>query len=173
MTVHHNAIIILGSSRTDGNTKEIVTRFNKDFNFEVVHLIEQDIGYYDYEHKNHDDDFFGIVGRLITKELIIFATPVYWYTMSAPLKTFFDRFSDLLRTRRDMIEKLKGKSMMVISCGSSALDYDFYMPFRKTAEYLEMKYVGELHGWMTSDTVPEEVKIKIETFREHLKALRT
>ena len=62
---------------------------------------------------------------------------------------------------------------MVISCGSSVLDYDFYMPFRKTAEYLGMKYAGDLHGWMTSDMVPEEVKLQIETFREHLKALRT
>lgn len=172
MTTQKDAIIILGSSRKDGNTKKIVDIFNRDLHFEIVHLIEKNITYYDYEHKNRDDDFFGIITKIIEKDLIIFATPVYWYTMSAPLKTFFDRFSDLVRIRKEVGRKLRGKEMMVISCGSSALDFDFYLPFRKSAEYLDMTYLGDIHGWMTTDTVPEEVKRNIVAFSNNMKALR-
>ncbi len=169
MIERKDAVIILGSSRKDGNTSAIVDVFNKDFNFEVIHLIEKNIGYYDYEHRNLDDDFHKIIDNIIQKDLIIFATPVYWYTMSAPLKTFFDRFSDLVRIRKETGRKLKGKAMMVISCGSYALDFDFYLPFRKSAEYLHMNYIGDVHGWMTSDTVPEEVRMTVEAFSKNLK----
>ncbi|MCB0374461.1 MAG: NAD(P)H-dependent oxidoreductase, partial [Sinomicrobium sp.] len=172
-TADNEAIIILGSSRKDGNTQKIVDIFNREFRFEVVHLIEKNIGYYDYTHSNRDDDFSGIIDKIADKKLVIFATPVYWYSMSAPLKTFFDRFSDLLRLRKDVREKLIGKEMMVISCGSSALDYDFYLPFRKTAEYLKMNYIGDIHGWAFADTVPEEVATNIEAFSKNLNALRT
>ena len=169
---NNDAIIILGSSRKDGNTKKIVDIFNKDLNFEIVHLIEKNISYYDYEHKNRDDDFSRVMDKIAEKKLIIFATPVYWYSMSAPLKTFFDRFSDLLNIRRDIGEKLIGKQMMVISCGSSPIDYDFCFPFRETAGYMNMNYIGDIHGWMFTDTIPEEVKTKIEAFSKNLKALR-
>ena len=170
MINNEDAIIILGSSRRDGNTKKIVDIFNRDFNFEVIHLIDKNIGYYDYEYKNQHDDFPGIIDKMVEKELIIFATPVYWYTMSAPLKTFFDRFSDLVRIRKDIGRKLKKKAMMVISCGSTALDFDFYVPFRKSAEYLNMNYIGDIHGWMTSEAVPQEVELTIEAFGKNLRA---
>ena len=168
----NDAIIILGSSRNDGNTKKIVDIFNRDFGYEVVHLIEKNISYYDYEHKNRNDDFLTIINKIVEKKLVIFATPVYWYSMSAPLKTFFDRLSDLLNIRKDLGEKLRGREMMVISCGSYAIDYDFYFVFRETAAYMKMNYIGDVHGWAVADTVPEDVIMKIEAFSKNLKALR-
>ncbi len=170
-----DAIIILGSSRKDGNTKKIVDFFNTDFNFEVVNLIEKNIGYYDYEYNNQNDDFYGIIDKIIDKKLIIFATPVYWYSMSAPLKTFFDRLSDLIRIRKDAGRKLKGKTIMSISCGSEALDFDFHLPFRKSAEYLYMNYLGDLHGWMPYNEnalIPEEVEQNIISFTKKLKEIK-
>jgi multimeric flavodoxin WrbA len=81
-------------------------------------------------------------------DTLIFATPIYWYSMSGIMKVFFDRFSDLIRIEKDWGRKLRGKKMAVISNShdfENDLEYDFYIPFRKSAEYLGMKYIGNKH----------------------------
>ncbi len=42
-------------------------------------------------------------------DVLIFATPVYWYSMSGIMKVFFDRITDLLTIKKDIGRKLKGK----------------------------------------------------------------
>ena len=165
-------IIILGSSRSNGNTRKIVDAINKDFHFEVINLLDKNISYYDYEHKNQEDDFYDIAKKIIATDVVIFATPMYWYSMSAPLKTFFDRLSDLVRIRKQMGRGLKNKHIMVVSCGSEALDFDFYIPFRKSANYLDMIYSGDMHAWMEKDgVIPLPVKKEMLLFTKKLHAL--
>ena len=41
-----------------------------------------------------DDDFLGVAEAMVDAEAILFATPVYWYSMSGRLKRFFDRLTD-------------------------------------------------------------------------------
>ena len=48
-------------------------------------------------------------------DTIIFATPVYWYSMSGTLKTFFDRLSDLLHYKKELGRQMRGKKMAMIS----------------------------------------------------------
>ena len=79
-------------------------------------------------------------------DTIVFATPVYWYSMSAIMKVFFDRFSDLIKIEKETGRKFRGKSMFVISNSyDEQLDYDFCMPFRLTANYLGINYLGDKH----------------------------
>jgi multimeric flavodoxin WrbA len=114
---------------------------------DVVNLSDYSFSYYDYESKNRDDDFFELAKGLITNyDTLIFATPVYWYSMSGIMKVFFDRFSDLIRIEKETGRKLRGKKMAVISNShDSALDFDFYIPFKKSADYLGMTYLGDRH----------------------------
>lgn len=141
------SVIIVGSSRKNGNTTRIVSEISSQFNIEVVNLSDYVFSYYDYESKNRNDDFFELVKEIIEKyDTLIFATPIYWYSMSGIMKVFFDRFSDLIRTEKETGRKLRGKNMAVISNShDSEIDYDFYIPFKKSADYLGMNYLGQKH----------------------------
>lgn len=85
-----STIIILGSSRRNGNTEAIVNKINKKLKADIINLLDFQISQYDYEHKNRDDDFLPLIRQIIDNyDYIIFATPVYWYAMSGMMKTFF------------------------------------------------------------------------------------
>lgn len=143
----NKSVIIVGSSRRNGNTTKIVDKIAKPLNIDVINLSDYNFSYYDYESKNRNDDFFQLVKGIIDKyDTLIFASPVYWYSMSGIMKVFFDRFSDLIRIEKETGRKLRGKNMAVISNSSEdKLDYDFYLPFKKSAEYLGMNYLGDKH----------------------------
>ena len=157
-----NQVIIVGSSRKSGNTSTIAYAFAKKFEADVVNLSDYNFSYYDYENKNINDDFLPLMKEIIEKyDTIIFATPIYWYSMSGIMKVFFDRFSDLIRIEKDWGREVRGKNMAVISNSHDSendLDYNFYIPFQKSAEYLGMQYLGNKH--FNAD-VPEELD-KIE-----------
>ena len=142
-----NSVIIIGSSRNDGNTMKIAATIAQKFKIDVLNLSDYQFSYYDYENKNKSDDFLLLIQKCIEKyDILIFATPVYWYSMSGIMKVFFDRFSDLLTIEKEWGRKLRGKKMGVLSNSAETnLEYDFYIPFQKSAEYLGMKYIGEQH----------------------------
>ncbi|MDI9310102.1 MAG: flavodoxin family protein [Limnohabitans sp.] len=142
-------VIIVGSSRKNGNTTKIVDAVSSQANVEVINLSDYNFSYYDYENKNRNDDFLPLMKEIIQKyDTLIFATPIYWYSMSGIMKVFFDRFTNLLHLEKDWGRKLRGKNMAVISNShdsESELDYNFYIPFVKSAEYLGMQYLGNKH----------------------------
>jgi len=136
-------LVIMGSSRSDGDTMRVVKTVLGDASAEIIKLNEKKISPYDYAHKNTEDDFQDIAQKMVEADNIIFATPVYWYSMSAQLKAFFDRFTDLITIRKDLGRKLKGKKCYVISCGSDVkLPPGFENPFSATCAYLDMEYKG-------------------------------
>ena len=126
-------------------------------------LKELDMTYYDYEHKNQTDDFLPLCEKLLNYDQIILATPVYWYTMSALMKTFLDRLSDLLTIRKDLGRALKGKKLSLLICSSDNREMDwFHKPFEETAEYMDMVYGGHLFTWAEEGTeISPEVKNRI------------
>jgi multimeric flavodoxin WrbA len=145
--MENKKVIIVGSSRNKGNTTKIVDEIANQFDVDVVNLSDYQFSYYDYESKNRDDDFLPLIKSILEKyDTLIFATPVYWYSMSGIMKVFFDRFSDLIRIEKETGRKLRGKNFAVISNShESQIDFDFYIPFRKSAEYLGMNYIGDKH----------------------------
>ncbi len=150
-----NFIIIQGSSKSHGNTRLVVDYFLSKKKGRFIDLKTKDISYFDYDHKNIDDDFLDVIDILLKYENIIFATPVYWYSMSAQIKTFMDRLSDLLKIRKDLGRQLRGKKMMVVACSSDATEYpSLWDPFKLTAEYLDMEYLGHAHTWIENEKIP-------------------
>ncbi len=168
----NKTVIILGSSRSDGNTRKIVeTLVSLTTDFDVVDLNDYKIGYYDYNFENRDDDFLELYKHLLEYDTLIFATPIYWYSMSAQLKTFFDRISDVLYgDMKAYGRKLRGKSMAVISCSSGADKIKgFTMPFKETAKYLGMTYKGYVHTWVEPDhTLHKKVNKALKDFLEKI-----
>lgn len=154
-------VIIVGSSRKNGNTARLANLVSNQFSMDVINLSDYKISYYDYESKNSNDDFLPLMRSIIESyDTIIFATPVYWYNMSGIMKVFFDRITDLLRIDKETGRKLRGKNFAVFSnSGDDKLDYDFYVHFKKSAEYLGMNYIGEQH--FNSDNLARQNKIEI------------
>ncbi|CAM1349095.1 flavodoxin family protein [Tenacibaculum crassostreae] len=167
-----NTVIIQASSKSNGNTNTIINYFNENNSFDVIDLKTKNIGVFEYDFSNADDDFLPLIEDVIKNyDTIIFATPVYWYTMSATLKIFFDRLSDLLHYKKELGRMLRGKNMAMISnSGENDLKNGFEMPFIESANYLGMNYLGSLHTWFTEDgkDIHPEAKLKIEAFKKKL-----
>jgi len=146
-------LIILGSSRKDGDTKKIVDELISISDWDFIDLNDYNFGYYDYEHKNLDDDYLDLMRKIIANyDVLIFATPVYWYSMSGIMKVFFDRITDLLDEEKDLGRKLRGRSMAAVSCSvGDNLGEFFWLPFSETARYLGMNYLGDIHTIADND----------------------
>jgi multimeric flavodoxin WrbA len=158
--------IIIGSSRSDGETKKLTDIIFKISDFDKIDLNDFNISYYDYEHKNINDDYLNLMQTLINNyDTFLFATPVYWYSMSGIMKVFFDRFTDLLDDEKELGRKLRSKKMAVITSSiGNNLGEMFWIPFCETAKYLGMKYIGNLHT--INDNLSEK---QIEEFVNKIK----
>jgi multimeric flavodoxin WrbA len=166
-------IIIFGSARSDGNTSLVVEELASISGFEVVDLNVLDIGYFDYI-TPPADDFMPTIRKLLQADVIVFATPVYWYAMSAILKTFFDRFSDLLHWHKEVGRAFRGKSMCVVSTSEKpAIHEAFTFPFKSTARYLGIEYLGHCHCRTEKGKIPEDALVSLRTFAEGLALLKT
>ncbi len=137
-----NQIAILGSSRSFGYTRKALDTIIQGSEIEVIDLKNLNIMPYDYLYQNQSDDFKALMERIITFDTIILATPVYWYTMSALMKIFIDRLSDLLDVQKDMGRRLRGKNIFVVSSFATSLPKGFEDTFEQICTYLGMNYRG-------------------------------
>lgn len=166
-------VIIQGSSRKYGNTNKVVNYLQEALDCDFIDLKNYVISNYDYEGRNQNDDFLPLIREVVEYDLVIFATPIYWYSMSGIMKTFFDRITDCLKLEKETGRKLRGKSMAMLCCGSVKesilpIQKPFEMPFKESAIYLGMKYKGSVFTWIENDEIPEEVKANINDFVEKI-----
>ena len=110
-------VIILGSSSSTGNTYKAAAYFSQKSGFPIIDLKTKNIGQFDYEFNNSDDDFLPLIREIVDNyDILIFATPVYWYTMSGVMKKFFDRISDVLKIEKET-GKMGGRGVSSLVCG--------------------------------------------------------
>ena len=144
----NKTVAIIGSSRRNGNTGKLIDCIAQSLKIEVVDLGLKHLSSFDYDHKNLNDDFLPILDHLLLHDNIIFACPVYWYAMSAQMKVFIDRMSDLLvlDDLKNRGRQLRGKTGYLVATSASAhLDNSFKDSFIKTFEYLGIMYGGFVH----------------------------
>ncbi len=145
-------LVVLGSSRSRGNTRMLVDCAFADAPHRLVDLGRHSFSDYDYSHENRDDDFAALADMLVAHERIVLATPVYWYSMSAVMKRFVDRLSDLVTIRKPIGRKMAGRSLYLIATSTEpVLPAGFETTFRSTAEYFDMAWGGCLHGCFDED----------------------
>ena len=150
-------MVILGSARKRSDTEKFVASIFGDDEYKLIDLLDLKINGYSYSHEYpSDDQYHLLVEELLTHQQIIFATPVYWYSMSALMKTFFDRFSDLMTYKKVTGRKLKGKSTALIAVGAEErLAEGFEIPFSCTSTYLDMGYRGSIYHCTKEDEKDE------------------
>lgn len=98
-----NVLIISASPRKHGNSDLLCDRFAagadaSGHNVEKVFIVDKNIGYCrgcgvcNSTHKCvQKDDMAEIIDKMITADVIVLSTPVYFYSMDGQMKTFIDR----------------------------------------------------------------------------------
>ncbi len=80
------------------------------------------------------DETNSLIQKLVNADMIVFATPVYWFGVTAQLKLVMDKMYSNM-------EGLKGKKIGLISVGADALDAPQYelihQQFKCISEYLD------------------------------------
>lgn len=170
-----NAIILFASSRRHGNTGQLIDMIAKQLGITVLDLNGYQFSDFDYDHKNKNDDFYKIFDQVLSADHIIFASPVYWYSVSPTMKRFLDRISDFL-TFDELLDKgrqLRGKTAYVVCTSISAeVDTSFINAFKDTFGYLGIQDGGYLHCDCSSgDFQIEQHQQSIELFIKKLASI--
>jgi multimeric flavodoxin WrbA len=160
-----STLIIYCSYRRKGNTS-ILIKFIKSIkkNCSVINLGHYNIEYYNYRNRYNSTDFLFIVEKMLNYDNIIFMSPVYWYTVSAELKVFIDRFSDLLTVHKSTGKKLKGRNIYLVTQGFFAKkDPELASFLKKTCNYMGMNFkkyehIGIKNDGLLKNTMKEKMK---------------
>ena len=176
-----NVLIIVGTARTGGNTWKSVhaltrsiSAYREDFNIKIVDLSALSINFFRYSKDEVPDDFIGVVKRMVDSDAIVFATPVYWYSMSTIMKAFFDRLTDILmiESYRPIKKALKGRLTYLIANGEDQeIPEGFVVPFKFTSKYLNMSYCNEVYLEFKGNYSVSENDKRIEIFCEEISGI--
>lgn len=115
--------VIYGSSRKNGNSDQLASLLVEGFNADKIYLSDYNIQpHIDYRHSEKqpypNDDYHQVIERVLAQDILLFATPIYWYGPSGLTKTFIDRWSQSLRENKaDFLSKLSTKKAWVIGVG--------------------------------------------------------
>ncbi|MEU4045496.1 flavodoxin family protein [Streptomyces antibioticus] len=153
-------LFLLGSSRDEGNTELLARRAAEQLpegvEQEWISLTEHPLP--EFVDQRHDSDHVrptdGAAGLLLDATLaatdLVIASPLYWYSVSAPTKRYLDHWSGWLRTPGvDFKATMAGRTLW----GVTALAHEefevadpLYGTLHHTAAYLEMRFGGVLLG---------------------------
>jgi GrpB-like predicted nucleotidyltransferase (UPF0157 family) len=139
-------VAIIGAAAGHKNTATFLRETYIENSIEVIDLNEATVPPFSYSNGS-SDIFQMIIQKAINADLLVLATPVYWYAMSGAMKDFIDRFSDLLSGEHKQLgESLYGKKLQLVSTGYDLkLPLGFEVPFSGTAIYLGMDYLGAIY----------------------------
>ena len=159
-----NTAIILGSSRSQGNTSALAGVIKESLGADYFDLNDFVIAPYCYDN-SYQDDFAELIDKLLSYNRLIFASPMYWYSASGQMKIFLDRLSDLLGFEKDKGRLLRGKSVALLATGvdetpPSCFEQMFAMSFK----YLGMKYQGMNYCSCKNEFRFSDHQASIETF---------
>lgn len=147
---------VLGSPRRKGNTSVILERFLQGIRENHVGVEEYVVFLHEKSIKPCmacdscktgtktcvvDDDMQRLYGEVKKADLIVFATPIYWWNMSSQLKTFLDRLYAL-----DYENDFRNKRFVLLMTyggedpNSGALLLE--KSLREVCEFLAMDFAG-------------------------------
>ena len=163
-------LVVLGSARKQSDTENLLRLILPEVEYTLLDLLDYKITPYCYSGNYPTDDAFEqVTTALLRHEVIIWATPVYWYAMSGLLKTCFDRLNDLITIRKETGRKLKGKNTFLIAVGADAeLPDGFLVPFKDTAAYLDMHFQDYFYAATKELTQPVILPEKAKQFKTNI-----
>jgi len=155
--------VLMGSPLQNGNTATIVKPFvdqlkNENVEVDYITLYDKSIkGCIDCRacQKVNDvagcsikDDMDGIYESLLSSDCIVFATPIFTWFCTAPMKAVLDRIFAFGKYYNDVSHHqamLKGKSFAMIATCGDEIDRGiegFELAMKNIAIYAEAEYIG-------------------------------
>jgi multimeric flavodoxin WrbA len=153
--------VLISSHRRDGNTEQLANLALE--NLPIAATIDR-IRLLDYRFErfpdvrhagrvlpDFGDDYDAVLDRVLAADLILFAAPVYWYSVPGVLKDFLDRFNGaMLDPQRAFKERMRGKIAYLVTMVADE-DRRVALPtvesLRLTAAYLHMAWGGSVVGY--------------------------
>ena len=104
--MNKSIIVINSTNRKNGNSEVLVNEFingaKENNNVEVINLRELNFGFcigclacQNTGKCVLNDDISKVIDKVKNADILVFATPIYYYAMSGQLKTFLDRMNPL------------------------------------------------------------------------------
>ncbi|MET8828722.1 NAD(P)H-dependent oxidoreductase [Streptomyces sp. NPDC004610] len=153
-------LFVLGSSRADGNTellaREAAAQLPADVEQRWIDLADLDVP--EFEDLRHDSDHVrpteGPLATLLDATLaatdVVIASPLYWYTLSAPMKRYLDHWSGWLRTPgTDFHDTMADRTLWgvtVLAHEESEVADPLIGALHHSAAYMRMRFGGVLLG---------------------------
>ena len=88
-----------------------------------------------------------LLDRLLAADVVVLASPVYWFSVSGLMKLFVDRFALYHRDGERLLDLIPGKRLVVaLSCADPEPGYLELVlgPLRQTAKWLRLEWAGEV-----------------------------
>lgn len=163
-------LLIVGSNRKNSDTLAFAEKALNGIEYQVLDLLDYPVAPYNYEHQYPENDAFArLTSLLLRHQVLVLASPVYWYSMSGLMKTFFDRLTDLIRDKKTLGRQLRGKDVFVLAAGNNPeLPPGFLVPFELSCHYLGMQFRGSLYHSAERPEPTADAKNEVAEFRRKL-----
>lgn len=149
--------VIYGGTRPGGNTEQLTEEAVKDLTVDRIRLNEYTIRpIIDGRHAEEgfpelDDDYKEVIDRVLAADVLLFATPVYWYSMSGIMKNFVDRWSQMMRDGDypDFKQTMAGKKAFVIAVGGDLPEVKglpMIQQFQSIFDFMGIRFEGYILG---------------------------
>ncbi|HLT56564.1 MAG TPA: NAD(P)H-dependent oxidoreductase [Bacillota bacterium] len=152
-----NVVVIHGSTRKNGNTEYLT--YQAVPKNEGTHIYLRDYRITPITDQRHeedgftpaDDDMGKLVHIMLQHDILLFSTPIYWYSMSGPMKTFIDRWSQIMRDPKfpHFREELKKKTAYLIAVGGdhpAIKGLPLVQQFQYICQFFDMTFGGYVIG---------------------------
>ncbi|WP_125982649.1 flavodoxin family protein [Loigolactobacillus iwatensis] len=147
-------VLITGSSRQESNSTYLAKTMLAGVPFTELELetfkLRPIVDHrHDWEWPRLIDDYPRLIRYVLAAQVIVFATPIYWYGMSGLMKTFIDHWSESLKLEQSFREKMKGKQIYLVLVGSDQPQEKgqlIVQQFRYICEFLQMTFKSALIG---------------------------
>jgi NAD(P)H-dependent FMN reductase len=98
-----------------------------------------------------DDAARPLIDATLAATDLVFVTPVYWYSLPAAAKLYLDHWSAWMRDPAlDFVARMKGRRLWAVVVDSSEHAETAFAPLVdtlvRTADYMDMRWMGALHG---------------------------
>ena len=115
------------------------------------------------------DEVSDCVARFLEADVIVMASPLYFYGASSQLKAVMDRMFSLYKWNNEantMVTPLKGKTFVFLGSGYEDVGFDvFEKPFQLTAEYTGMSYASlVVKNAGTSGQIVKQEQVRQQAF---------
>ncbi|WP_226682976.1 flavodoxin family protein [Sutcliffiella horikoshii] len=175
--------VIYGGTRPNGNTETLAKHATQGIEVEEIFLNEHNVlPIIDKRHdekgfQDRNDDYNTLIERILRHDTLVFATPIYWYSMSGTMKNFIDRWSHSMRDNNfpDFKTQMSNKEAYVIAVGGdspSIKGLPMMEQFNYIFEFMGMEFKGYIigKGNQPGDITQDKVALfQAEELREELR----